>query len=207
MAAHPLGEVPHDREPTVVGLAGLGGAAPGVPAGEPLHGDGVTVGAAIAEDAHRTGVFHIKCKGLPRQLHRHGPRDEGDRLGGAVFGSIAVAAVDGAHGVGAQVPDGGTVGGDGIADAGQLGHDRRKIGQRPPGGGQDHDAAGDCLRDGLPGAGRDLPLMVQRVPSRSRATRRGEVVFDIKAPLVRFSFVRPLLQGEVALRSIDGEVV
>ena len=43
-----------------------------------------------------------------------------------------------------------------------LGDDRRKIGQRPPGGGQDHDAAGDCLRDGLPGAGCDLPLMVQK---------------------------------------------
>ena len=156
---------------------GLGGAAPGGPAGEPLHGDGVTVGAAIAEDAHRAGVFHIKCKGLPRQLHRHGPRDEGDRLGGVVFGSIAVAAVDGAHGVGAQVPDGGTVGGDGIADAGQLGHDRWKIGQRPPGGGQDHDAAGDCLRDGLPGAGRDLPLMVQKgaVEVKGHEAGRGGV--------------------------------
>ena len=110
----------------VVGLAGLGGAgAPGIADPEPRHAHPVAVGAAIAEDAQGAGVFHIKCKGLPRQLRRHGPGDEGRGFGGAVLGGVPVAAVDCAHGVRAEVPDCGSVGGDSVADAGELGHHRR----------------------------------------------------------------------------------
>ena len=162
VAAHPLAQVTHHKEASVIGLAGLGGVQARPAGGGKVHTGLVLDRIAVPEHAHAAGVFHEQVKGGPGSLHRHQAAQQTGGLTGLALGRIGVPAVDSTQRVAAQVPYGSTVGGDGIADAGQLGHDRRKIGQRPPGGGQDYDAAGDRFRDGLPGAGRDLPLMVQK---------------------------------------------
>ncbi len=79
--------------------------------------------------------------------------DQGDRFSGVVFRRVAVAAVHRAHGVCAQIPDGGAVGGDSIADAAEPGHHKGQVGERTAGGGQDDDPMGHGLRNGLAGAG------------------------------------------------------
>ena len=75
---------------------------------------------------------------------------------------VGIAAVHCAHGVGAQIPHGGTVAGDDVADAGQLRHFRRQTGQRTAGGGHDvHAFIHSSLQSGA-GAGGDVPLAVQQ---------------------------------------------
>ena len=89
--------------------------------------------------------------------------------------SIGVAAVHGPQRIGAHIPDSGTVGGDGVPDAGQLGHHRRQAGQGPPRAGQHDDPAPDGIGNGLPGAGRDLALGIEQgaVQIKGDKTNRG----------------------------------
>ena len=91
------------------------------------------------------------------------------------LGRIGIAAVYGTQRVCAHIPDSGTVGGDGVPDAGQLRHQRRQAGKGPPGAGQHDDPAPDGIGNGLPGAGGDLALGIEQgaVQIKGDKTDRG----------------------------------
>ena len=94
---------------------------------------------------------------------------------GRTLGGIGVTAVNGTQRVCAHIPDSGTVGGDGVPDAGQLRHQRRQAGKGPPGAGQHDDPAPDGIGDGLPGAGGDLAPGIEQgaVQIKGDKTDRG----------------------------------
>ena len=101
-------------------------------------------------------------KGFAGSLRRHQAVQQADRGAGTVLFRVGIAAVHCAHGVCAQVPHGGTVAGDDVADAGQLRHLRRQAGQRTAGGGYDvHALVHGGLQCGA-GAGSDVSLAVQQ---------------------------------------------
>ena len=135
VAAHPLAQVTHHKEASVVGLAGLGGVQARPAGGGKVHTGLVLDRIAVPEHAHAAGVFHEQVKGGPGSLHRHQAAQQTGGLTGLALGRIGVPAVDSTQRVAAQVPYGSTVGGDGIPHAGQLRHHR---------------------------TGRDLPFVVQQ---------------------------------------------
>ena len=162
VAAHPLAQVTHHKEASVVGLAGLGGVQARPAGGGKVHTGLILDRIAIPEHAHAAGVFHEQVKGGPGSLHRHQAAQQTGGLTGLALGRIGVPAVDSTQRVAAQVPYGSTVGGDGIPHAGQLRHHRGQVAQRAAGGGHDdHAPVGGGLQGG-PGTGRDLPFVVQQ---------------------------------------------
>ena len=162
VAAQPLGLVTHNVIAAIVRLAGLGGKVPVFPGLKQLHARRVQIGAPVRKDAQRAVVLLIERKSFPGSLRRHGAVEEPDRLVGLPPGRIGIAAVHGTQRVCAHIPDSGTVGGDGVPDAGQLRHQRRQAGKGPPGAGQHDDPAPDGIGDGLPGAGGDLALGIEQ---------------------------------------------
>jgi len=152
VAAEPLGLVTHNVIAAIVRLAGLGGKMPVFPGLKQLHARHVQIGAPVRKDAQRAVVLLIERKGFPSGLRRHGAVEEPDRLVGLPPGRIGIAAVHGTQRVCAHIPDSGTVGGDGVPDAGQLRHQRRQAGKGPPGAGQHDDPAPRGLGAGEPGA-------------------------------------------------------
>ena len=164
MAAHPLRRVPHDVEPAVVGLLCLGGEAEqaALVISHPLLRQMVPDDPAIAEHAQGTLEFLIQPEHLPGLFHREEPPDKAGGLAGLARFRVGIAAVDRAQRVGTQVPDGSPVGGDGVADTGQLGHQRRQVGQGTSCGGQHHNAPGHRVGNGLPGGGGNGILTAQQ---------------------------------------------
>ena len=164
VAAHPLRRIPHDMESAVVGLLCLRGKAQqsALTLSHPLLGQVVPDDHTITEHAQGTLEFLIQPEHLPGLFHREEPPDKAGGLAGLARFRVGIAAVDRAQRVGTQVPDGSPVGGDGIADTGQLGHQRRQVGQGTSCGGQHHNAPGRGLCNGLPGTGRDGIFMAQQ---------------------------------------------
>ena len=162
MAGHPLAQVTHHEKTAIVGLAGLGGVQPCQAGGLKIHTGLIFDRVTVAEHAHAAFIFHKHRKGFAGGFHRHQPVQQAHGFGGAALGGVGIAAVYGGQRVVAQIPHGGTVGGDGVADTGQLGHHRRQVAQRAACGGHDGNApVGSGLQGGL-GAGRDLALVVEQ---------------------------------------------
>lgn len=129
-------------------------------------------------------IFPVEGKHFPGGFRWQTMTFQQNRFMGRTLGGIGVTAVYGTQRVCAHIPDSGTVGGDGVPDAGQLRHQRRQAGKGPPGAGQHDDPAPDGIGNGLPGAGEIWLWELSRVPSRSRATRRIGVEGDIVSPLI-----------------------
>ena len=162
VAAHPLGCVPQNGKAAIVGLARFGAVLLCCPGSGQRYAVGIGAGVSVRENAQVGVAALADRKGFAGSLHRHQAVQQADRGAGAVLFCVGIAAVHCAHGVAAQIPHGGTVAGDDVADAGQLRHLRRQTGQRTAGGGHDvHAFIHSSLQSGA-GAGGDVPLAVQQ---------------------------------------------
>ena len=154
-----------DGEAAIVGLDGLCSLhrrQTGEPLVEKALLHRVAESAPIAEDVQPAGQAVERLVDLPGLFHREEPPDKAGGLAGLARFRVGIAAVDRAQRVGTQVPDGSSVGGDGIAGTGQLGHQRRQVGKGPPGAGQHDDPAPDGIGNGLPGGGSNGILTAQQ---------------------------------------------
>ena len=155
-------QVGQDGKTAVVHLFGLGGKQPGHPGPGPGQAGGGLESPPVGKEVQLPLVPLQQGVDRPGRLGRQGAPVQADGLGHRLGAGLAVAAADGGHGVGPQVPDGRPVGGEGVPHAGDGGRHPGQGRQPPPGGGQHHHPPADGRDDGLEGAGRDLAGAVQQ---------------------------------------------
>jgi len=163
MAGHPALDAGNDGKAAVGQvLPRLGGEKAGGAGGELCNALRSLDGKAVAEYAQLAIVLLEQVKSFPCHFCRHQAVQQAGGFAGVALGSVGIAAVHSTHGVIAKVPHGGTVGGDGIPDAGQLCHNRRQTGQWAACGGHHHHAMLYSAGNGLTGGKGDLVVPVQQ---------------------------------------------